>query len=870
MFKKLLACFLIFVLICSLAGCGSDNTTESVKSKNEGVNLGEVVSEIEGNDTEVEFAFKSEKAMLKTMKFAAENDKFKLYYSEDTMAVALVDKKTGKIMSTNPYNSAKDKDYSGSVASLLNSQLVVTYLENDVTLIDLYSADDCANHGQYKINVHENGLSIDMSIGLEKDGSNIPKIISPKRYEDLCSKLSEDGIDMLDTYYMFYSKDQFANSGAKELYPDLSEQDIYANTEELSEREQKKLGEVFTEAGYTEEMLSADLKEFGVKGAAISYPNVKLRMCYALTENGVSVSIPADSVKYNSEFPLLKLSMLPYFGAESPNKKSDGYLFIPDGPGAIINLKDDHLTHRTIITGMVYGENASEIPDKEIKEKTKQYYLPVFGTVKDNSTALFGVISSGDANAQITAHLGRPNGNYYATNAEFTIADHKQHTKVSVVENPWSNKIMYLYDTNVLKDDITVDYYFLTGEEASYSGMAAKYSQHLKLDDSKENVNDAVIHIDTLGSVLTEKAFLGFDYDSETVLTSFEQNKEILEELSKETGNKYSLLLRGWQKNGLDTAVSSKINISSALGGKDSLIKLKEYCDKNNIPFALDNNISYVENDSSFDNFNSKEDATRTLALEYAENAKVSPDTMMQLDKNYVVSAKMYNEYINRLVKDGDKCSISGNLGLGKIGSALNADYSSDSLINRSQAKAMVETALKNTNNKSYNFEGANAYVLPYASAVNNVTLYNSGFTGESATVPFLQMVLGNKIACRSEAINLQGETREQLLSCIEFGTAPTYLISFGNTSKLKITDYTEYYAVDYNILKDSLVESYKYLEPVINAKNNSKIVSHKVLANGVSYTEYENGKGVYVNHTAKEFKQGKITVAAMDYLIKE
>lgn len=868
--KKLLSCLLIFALICSLAGCGAKSNVNQVKPENGGVNLGDIISETEGNTTPVEFKFKSAKAMLKAMTLAAENDKFGLYYSEDTMAVALVDKATGKIMTTNPYNAAEDKSYSGSVASLLNSQLTLTYLENDITLVDLYSADDCINIGQYKINVHSNGLSVDMSVGVEKDGTNIPKVISPERYNDLCSKLDEFDIELLEIYYLYFPKDQFSQSGVKDIYSDFTPQDIYCCNSELSEREQKKLAALFESVGYTKETLESDLKAFGVKDAAESFPNFKLRLCYALTDKGVSVSVPASSIKYNADFPLLKISLLPYFGAESPNKKADGYLFIPDGSGAIINLKDDHLSHRAIITGKVYGENGSELPKKGVVETTKQYYLPVFGTVRNNASALFGIISSGDGNSQITARLGSSNGNYYATSPEFILADYEQYTKVSVVSNNWSDKTLFLYDSNMMKEDLTVDYYFLTGDNANYSSMASEYNKYLFSGTEKQKVKDTVIHLDTIGSVITEKSFLGFDYNAETVLTSFDENKIILEDLSKETGGNYSLNLRGWQKNGLDTAISSKLKISSALGGKNSLKSIKEYCEKNNIQFSLENNISFVENDGKFDDFSKDSDACRTLELMYAESSKISPDTMLSNGESYVVTAGKYVEYIGGLVKSGEKYSLANNLGFGKIGSNLNADYSSDNLTNRSQAKAIVEKALKDSKKTTFSFEGSNAYVLPFASAVNNITLYNSGFAGESASVPFLQMSLGGMVSCRSEAINLQGDTREQLLSCIEFGVVPTYLISYGNTSKLKVTDYTEYYAVDYKILRSSLVDTYKYIEPVINAKDGSNIISHKVLITGVTFTEYENGKGVYVNHTNKDYKLGKTVVPAMDYLIKE
>lgn len=48
------------------------------------------------------------------------------------------------------------------------------------------------------------------------------------------------------------------------------------------------------------------------------------------------------------------------------------------------------------------------------------YYLPVFGIVRNNRTALFAVIESGDAGSEITAKLGEPNGRYYTVYNTFS------------------------------------------------------------------------------------------------------------------------------------------------------------------------------------------------------------------------------------------------------------------------------------------------------------------------------------------------------------------------------------------------------------------------------------------------------------------
>ncbi len=868
--KKIRICIVIFAFVFFLSGCGSSgNAGVIAQSKNIGIDLGGMLSQADGNTNKVIFDFNSEADMLADMKKATENSRFELYYNVDTMAVAVVDKSTGKILTTNPYSAAQDDNYSGSVASVLNSQLVLTYLENDIDLVDLYSADDCADLGQYKIKLHENGISFDMSIGLEKESNYIPKIISPERYGEICSKLSDDEIDIFKIYYTLYTADQFESVGVKEIYPDIKAQELYCCVSELSERDQRKLNVVFEAAQYGKEEYAADMKDFGVTDAIETYPNFKLSLCYALTENGLSVSIPAESVEYNEEYPLLRISLLPYFAAETPFAESDGYLFIPDGSGAIINLNNDDVAHRSIITGTVYGTNASKLPQKTVAETTQQYYLPVFGTVKDNNTAVFGIISSGDGNAEITARLGKPNGNYYATNAEFVTADYEKYTKISVVENRWSDEQLYLYDKNSLKDDMTVDFYILSDDKADYSSFASIYNKYLFGDKAKTDMN-STIHIETLGTALTNETKLIFQVEDETVFTHYEQNIKILDELSSDGRTGYSLLLRGWQKNGLDASVSGKLQFSSASGGKKGLADIRDYCTQNDIPFALQNNLSYVKFDRGFDGFSLKNDTARTLELLYAETVEAGANATSVKNSSYVVSANSYSKYVSGIYKDGARLGLEKNLSLGEIGAALNTDYSKNRLINRSQTMKLVVDALQKTKNNSFSFEGANAYVLPYTSAVNDILYENSGFAGESAVVPFLQLVLGDKVACRSAAINLQENTRDLLLGCIESGTVPTYVLAYQNISKLKVTDYTKYYAVDFEILKTSVKEAYDYVNAAVVAKGDSGIVAHHILSNGVTYTEYGNGNGVYVNRTDNDYMIGDLTVNAMDYAVKE
>lgn len=866
--KKILPLMLIIILVSSvLTGCGNKSVSVP-KAETVKLNLGNLISETDGNTNQIELKFANDTEMLATMKMACENDKYELYYHEDNMSVALKDKQSGKIMLSNPFNAASDQNYSGNVANRLNSQVIVTYLEEEKSLVEMYSSVDCSDLGQYKIKTYDNGLEFVLSIGEEKDNSNVPTVIPKKRYEEICNALDDSDKELLEMYYVLTKKSELKDSGIYEVYPDVKTEDLYYCNLELSEREMIKVSAVFETAKYTADKIQADAKELNLGKTGANYPNFKLTLNYSLTDNGVKVTIPNKSISFNEDFPLLKVSILPYFGADEASENANGYLFIPDGSGAVINMNQNEPNRRTIITGKVYGENASKLPKKEATEKTEQYYLPVFGTVRNNNSAIFGIITNGDANAEITALLGRPNGNYYTTYPEFLIADYEKYTRVSVVNNAWSNQEMYLYDKNKTQEDLSIEYYLLNETQANYSYMAKIYSNYI-FGESKAKANKSVLNIETLGSVLTDKTFLGFEYKDEAILTSYEDNVEIIKQLKENNADNLSLQLRGWQKDGLNAIISNRIRTSSALGGKSGLNKLTEYCNKQKIDLSVYNNISFVNFDNSFDGFKPKADATHTLELQYAFDTAISPATMQSYMDSYVVKASSYSKFLKGLTDSAKGFSL-GNLNLGKLGDSLNADYTKDNCINRSETLRYIVKVLKDNENGNLSFDGGNAYVLPYAKTVSYISNENSGFIGETASVPFLQMVIGTNASYNSKPINLKENTRQELLNCIESGTTPTYLISFDNTSALKSTAYTEYFSVDYNILKNEILESYKYVEKAFSKTNGSSVIGHKVLTNDVAVITYENGIEVYVNKSLNDFTAEGITIPAMDYVIKE
>ena len=116
------------------------------------------------------------------------------------------------------------------------------------------------------------------------------------------------------------------------------------------------------------------------------------------------------------------------------------------------------------------------------------------------------------------------------------------------------------------------------------------------------------------------------------------------------------------------------------------------------------------------------------------------------------------------------------------------------------------------------------------------------------------------------EAINMAGDYEYTLLKTIENGANPYFVIAFDNISELKINGYSEYYAVGYDVWKDSIVEEYKKLNEVLSPLQDKLIVNHQILQERVVKVTYENGTEIYLNYNNFAVSVDNIEISAMGY----
>ena len=161
----------------------------------------------------------------------------------------------------------------------------------------------------------------------------------------------------------------------------------------------------------------------------------------------------------------------------------------------------------------------------------------------------------------------------------------------------------YYYHYNTLKDiepyeNLTIDFYPLEGKEATYAGMARKYREYLLATDQmplpvrerigeNEHLNYASVSPEirirlAWKPVPTPEPHQTLENEPKmTVAVTFDQVKEIVDELKRQGVDKAQLCLVGWNVKGHDGRFPDHFPVEEELGGEEKLRECIKYAQKN-------------------------------------------------------------------------------------------------------------------------------------------------------------------------------------------------------------------------------------------------------------------------------------------------
>ena len=127
--------------------------------------------------------YASPEEKLETMTLVVENEGYALYIQEYTAEVCVVDKATGQMLFTNPYDVA-DNEASNAIKYELLSQIKLSYKSTKGESSSLDSFSDAAMAEQIAIKLIRGGVRVEYTIGEAIKKRVVPYQIEKSRFEE--------------------------------------------------------------------------------------------------------------------------------------------------------------------------------------------------------------------------------------------------------------------------------------------------------------------------------------------------------------------------------------------------------------------------------------------------------------------------------------------------------------------------------------------------------------------------------------------------------------------------------------------------------------------------------------------------------------
>ena len=584
--------------------------------------------------------------------------------------------------------------------------------------------------------------------------------------------------------------------------------------------------------------------------AQVFYPEygLGLTMQVRLEGDELTVTVPDASIREEKEGVYMAMvSLYPMFGATYMDERT-GYMLVPDGNGALIYLTDKEERFSTGYSQMIYGndsgfkENAASDYLWDIYEtvvKPREVIAPVFGMAHtDEKTGYIAVVEQGENRCSIEAH---PNGvmrvSYNRCFAKFLLRDvYKQPLNQS------ESTKMDMLEKDRTHHDLSVRYCLLSGEEANYMGMAARFRRYLTEDLKLEKQDDAYrTRVDFLAAD-QERFLVG---TRPVVMTSVADVREIYKDLR---GAGVSSLLseyRGWQNGGIWAVPVSSFSADGAIGGTDALKALIRDSKEQNYQL-----IPYV-------------DALRmnasTNTFTYDAAKMVNKTTLKEKNTKQVYNLFYYllpEKSAERLASLKESLVKHGidTLAVGGITDTLFSWSLRDQYFTRNDGAAWYSKALSDlADGVSLALEEPFLYQWKDASAILNMPLDGSEYQYTDEEVPFMTLALKGLIPMYSDYVNFEANKTEFFLTLAETGVYPSFYITKQNSSDLLYTNSNDLYSTEYSAYRETIADYDRQFRALAEKTAGAVITGHEKLSGGVRRVTYSNGAVVYVNYAATE-----------------
>ncbi|MGG4034996.1 DUF5696 domain-containing protein [Paenibacillus cisolokensis] len=785
------------------------------------------------------------------MEAVLESKQLRLYISRTTAEIAVLHKASGTIWRSNPEDRESDSLATPNLKGRLGAQLALTYLTHNGQTKEYDSFNDSVRYNQFEIKRSEQEVTVTFQFGSPEKGlESIPAQMSKERFEDKLLSALADQKDK-DAVISRFKLDDKAG--------------VYVRRE-IPNSAVKRLVELFEKAGYTAEDLAIDNADAAGGEGAAANPKFTVPLTYRLDGGELVATVDASAiVEGTPPFRLYSLGLLNNFGAAG--KADSGYIFLPDGSGALMELNSGKNWAQPIVIP-IYGDDGAIAVDEKISQfETSR--MPVFG-MRKNGSAFLAVIEEGDAMARLTADIAGRLHDYNTVGAQFTLLP-RDTVRLS------QNEAMIKTPKNGYKGLLSIRYAFLEGENADYSGMASYYRGYLEKKHDFVPLSpegDSPFYVELAGGVPKQRSFLGVPYETLVPLSTYRQAVELVEKLNAGQVRNVRLKYSGWFNNGVRHQFPDDIKRDGKLGSQQEWEALANRLKEGG--GALYPDVAFMRVYRSGNGFRPSADAAQLISRRFVKVYEFLEATYQKDYRrfsHYLLSPSALGDTVARFLDDYGKYN-PGTLSLRDLGGELYSDFRLRGEVLREEAKRIVvrEAARIREAAPDLMISGGNAYLLPYVRHVLDVPLTGSGYKLAMESVPFYQMVLHGYIDYAGKPYNLaeDQDTRINVLKSLETGSSVYYSWILEDPAILKNTRYNDLYAHNGEMWLDEAVEAYREVNGVLKKVRGKPIVRHEKLAKGVFRTTYGGGLKVTVNYNGKSANADGAVIGPRDYVVEE
>lgn len=578
---------------------------------------------------------------------------------------------------------------------------------------------------------------------------------------------------------------------------------------------------------------------------------------FTLVDGNFYAKVDCASIENNSTVDgavLTKLRLLNNFGSSAQATDSE-YILVPDNCGGII-----HTSKATKKFGdvslKIYGD-----------EEGNNAIMGVFG-IKRGSNAFVCIIRQGDAIATVNAGTSKSKAKYNMVGAEFDITESKTFDK--------KDKSYISVSGEAYSGNIELCYRFLSGDNASYSGMSVACREQLIRDGFLSS--GEVDMTGDLPMVLSVLATANTQPSKQSVLTTYEQLQDMLIHLKNKGFSNIYVRYKAALSGGDNQSNISKAEFLASLGTQESYDELTEYMSAQNLSLFTDISCLTVPKSAA--------GVSKYASNVMGDNTRVAEENAFGVkNERETIGLSVVEENVISLIgfaRDNGLEAVSVN----DAASFLYSDYSEGAT--RAGMKETIAREIASISGTSrLMVEKGNLYALKNAEIISDMPL-NTSVKNSSCyeSVPFVQLVLHGTLDYSCEPINFSSDYRNAILRAVEYGALPSFewcyeevmtkaeeessLAAAQEESTEKKSSESDSGTIDktysYNQWANVAYAYYEKANKALGDLRDQRMTAHYAVKKNFYCTEYGDTK-IYVNYTSKDITVSGVTVPAKDFM---